>query len=62
MNLNKNNETENIEGDKVFERTKVKIKVGNLVDDESMFYNPYKKGVTFKSVGGSKVLSKDYVI
>ncbi len=53
---------------KAFEREPVKIEC-NLsligIDEPSMFYNPYKKPVTFKAKGEngkSKVYSKDVVI
>lgn len=62
MNLKDKNDNEIIDEDKVFERKKVRIKSSSLIDSESMFYNPYKKCVTFKSTNGSKVVSKNCVI
>ncbi len=50
---------------KAFQRDKVKIEVGDLPNilDGSSFYDPYKKGVSFKSPDGkSKVFSKDCII
>lgn len=55
-------EKDTMDEHRVFERKKVKIKVGNLIDEESMFYNPYKKRVTFESIENTKVVSKNYVI
>lgn len=48
---------------KAFERGKVKIKSSKLIDDYTVFYDPYKKAVSFKSKDGkSKVISKNYVL
>lgn len=62
MSLKNRNNIEIIGEDKVFDRRKVTIKSRSLIDNESMFYNPYKKSVGYKSANGSKVVSKKYVI
>jgi len=62
VSIKTKNGNEIVNEDKAFTRKKAKIKSSNLIDSESMFYNPYKKNVTFKSANGSKVVSRNYVI
>lgn len=46
---------------KAFESKEVRIRPKELIDPVSMFYNPYKKPVSFKSAKEKKVKSNKFV-